>query len=102
MKKTLLFFTILCCTTTLNAQEWMKDIHKANPNFFDIQKAFYDNFKDKNKEKEVAGEEDGNYEKFKRWEWYWEQRVGKSGEFPQSDVLWNELQKYNESHSNNK
>lgn len=96
MKKifTLLFsFSFLVCT--INAQEWMKNVNQVNPNFFYIQKAFYTFWEGKTIEKGKG------YKQFKRWEWYWEQRVGSDGQFPQSDVLWTESNKYFEIHPNN-
>ncbi len=90
-----LFAAVLC-----NGQTWMKNVKKENPTFYDIQKAFYDSNKDKKEIKKKKALEDGDYEKFKRWEWYWGQRVGKSGEFPASDILWKEFKKYNDAHSN--
>jgi len=96
MKKifTLLFsFSFLVCT--INAQEWMKNVNQENPNFFEIQKAFYTFWEGKTIEKGKG------YKQFKRWEWYWEQRVGSDGQFPQSDVLWTESNKYFEIHPNN-
>ena len=96
MKKifTLLFsFSFLVCT--INAQEWMKNVNQVNPNFFEIQKAFYTFWEGKTIEKGKG------YKQFKRWEWYWEQRVGSDGQFPQSDVLWTESNKYFEIHPNN-
>ena len=45
--------------------------------FFDVQKAFYSQLKNINS-KEI----DGPYQKFKRWEWYWENRIDSSGNFP--------------------
>ncbi len=82
-----------------SAQSWMKGVTKANPNFFDIQKAFYDNYREDTSETDnIVGENDGDYEKFKRWEWYWEQRVGRTGEFPPANVQWTEWDKYTQSH----
>ncbi|MCU0359623.1 MAG: T9SS type A sorting domain-containing protein [Bacteroidia bacterium] len=80
----------------VHAQVWMKDIQNENPNFYEIQKAFNDYWKDRPVEKGKG------YKQFKRWEWYWQQRVGPNGEFPKNTVLHDELAKYNELHSNEK
>ncbi len=76
-----------------------KGIIKSSPNFFEIQKAFYENYKSDTSESEsIDGEKDDEFEKFKRWEWYWEQRVGISGEFPPANVLLTEWDKYSQAH----
>lgn len=67
-------------------------------NFHDMQAAFEQYCQEK-------GIENGKYledgelkkafgwKKIKRWEWFWEQRVGESGEFPKHDVVWEEWEK---------
>ena len=84
----LLFFT----NNLVTAQEWTKNLPQKAPSeitFFDYQKAFYQ-YCDK------IGVEDGYYfdqygekhkmsgwKQFKRWEWFWEQRVDpQTGKFP--------------------
>src|SRR5258706_12290487 len=67
---------------TLTAQQWMDNIRKGNRNFYEIQKSFYkyhDSVKatqrsiidpdEKDKE-----EDEGEFSKFKRWEWFMEPR----------------------------
>lgn len=61
----------------------------SEPNFYDIQKGFNTYWETRTPEKG-----DG-YKPFKRWEWYWEQRVGPSGVFPPSDINYTELAKFN-------
>ena len=57
-----------------------------NNTFYEIRKAFYDNYNldTANGIEEVEEHGDGDLQKFKRWEWYWEQRVNEKGEFPKS------------------
>jgi photosystem II stability/assembly factor-like uncharacterized protein len=50
---------------------------KNNLNFFEVRKTFYSQFENTNT-KDV----DGPFQKFKRWEWYWESRVDSLGNFP--------------------
>lgn len=90
---TLLFLIIVI---HVNAQEWMNSLRNSNPNFFEIQKAFNDYWKDKPQEKGKG------YKQFKRWEWFWSQRVGKNGEFPKSSVLWDEMANYHNSNHSQK
>lgn len=96
MKKLLLIATIVFTVMTVNAQEWMNDINKKNPTFFDIKDAFNNYWQGKTIEKGKG------YKPFKRWEWYWEQRVGLNGNFPEQNILWTELEKYNNRSATNK
>ena len=101
MKK-LQLTTILLVALSMNvfSQTWKAGITNPNPNFIDIQKAFYDNYKPDTAEHDGDAEEkDGEVEKFKRWEWYWGQRVGQSGVFPPANILWTEFETYNLTHS---
>ncbi|MBI3258780.1 MAG: T9SS type A sorting domain-containing protein [Ignavibacteriae bacterium] len=71
----------------------------TSPNFFEIQKRSLEYFKthpvtpskDKNKE-----HEDGSYSNYKRWEWFWKQRVTPDGKFPDPMVVYNETVKKRE------
>jgi photosystem II stability/assembly factor-like uncharacterized protein len=98
MKKKLLTIILAILCLSINAQEWTKNIKTSKPNFFEIQKAFNDYQKDNETELKSSTsnnkEKDGDYEKFKRWEWYWKQRVDNGGNFPESDVLVKENEKY--------
>lgn len=96
MKKNILLLTLILIIFKSNAQVWVRDINSENPNFFEIQTAFNNYWKDKPIEKGKG------YKPFKRWEWYWEQRVGLDGLFPSPDVLWTESEKYNAQLSINK
>lgn len=79
----------------LQGQEWMKKLPNTKSrnelSLKDYQNAFYTYLKEakaeevnNNQESEILDE---NYEKFKRWEWFWESRVDpKTGAFPQQDA----------------
>ena len=79
-------------TQGLEAQPWIENVKSENPTFQDIQKSFYDYWKDKTIEKGTG------YKQFKRWEWYWEPRILPDGHFPSSSITWDEYQKYLETH----
>jgi photosystem II stability/assembly factor-like uncharacterized protein len=96
MKKLLLFIVSVFAISSVNAQLWMKDINTENQNFYDIKNAFNNYWNGKTIEKGKG------YKPFKRWEWYWEQRVGPDGSFPESDILFTELKKYNDKLALNK
>lgn len=89
---TLLLFIGSGTLSVLHAQDWLKNLPKTKSQkqvltLKDYQKAFYSYFKEARSE-EVNGKKeneilDENYEKFKRWEWFWESRVDpKTGAFP--------------------
>ncbi len=98
MKYKVLFFIFFTVFFNLAfSQPWLKDSGKAL-NFFEIQNQFKEHWKDKNN---PGG---AGYNVFKRWEWYWESRVGKSGEFPPANHLnaeWNKFFKTNSKRSIN-
>ncbi len=62
-------------------------------NFFEIQQQFNDTWKD-----QPVGKGSG-YNIFRRWEWYWEQRVGSEGLFPTNDIIVREWKKYTAEHA---
>ena len=76
----------------LFAQDWVTYVKdqttgKEN-NFYAVQKAFNDYWKDKTPTKGIG------YKQFRRWEWYWEQRVNADGSFPPNDIVVKEWSKY--------
>ncbi len=79
-----------------------KDFQKSDPTFFDIQREFYAHYDPAHaaEPEDEDGNKDGEFEKFKRWEWYWQPRVGTTGKFPAPDVLLTEWNKYVQSHPN--
>ncbi len=90
---------ILLFSISLSAQPWMEllpqeKIENGELTFFDYQNAFNDYWEpknvdngyyiDKNGEKVKAG----GWKQFKRWEWYWENRVNPTtGEFPSTSAI---------------
>jgi len=76
-KKLLLLLGVLIGMMRGISQPWMDGFSdNKEPNFFDIQRAFESYWIDKPHERGTG------YHVFKRWEWYWEPRVGLSGTFP--------------------
>jgi photosystem II stability/assembly factor-like uncharacterized protein len=72
------------------AQPWNTNITDPNANFFDIQKAFNTYWQG------ITPNKGEGYTQFKRWEWFWEQRVGQTGQFPPSDLNYTEYLKFTE------
>lgn len=70
---------------------------KSNPNFFDIQRSFLEEYSKKKTKNENILDDESNGEgmlyHFKRWEWFWKQRILPDGEFPQPMILQDIYQK---------
>lgn len=74
-KTCILAFVLLSIGAPLFAQSWV-DTAGTSTNFYSIQRSFNEYWKDRPIEKGRG------YKQFKRWEWFWEQRVAPTGEFP--------------------
>lgn len=72
----------------------------SEPNFFEIQKRAYEYFKQHNLSTESEDGEElpeaGGMAQFKRWEWFWQQRIGPDGKFPDPMVIYNATAKHKE------
>lgn len=86
MKRILLFILFFFGTINLFAQDqsWVSMMQDPNANFYDIQKAFYAEWKDKEPSKGQG------YKQFKRWENFMAPRVYPTGKLPH-DIISNEL-----------
>ena len=68
------------------AQPWMQSVPESQrDNFYTIQKSFNEFWKDKDTREKGKG-----WKQFKRWEWFWEQRVFPDGRFPDPMHLYHE------------
>lgn len=88
MKNIVLLFICVFTVQFLSAQHWATVKAAPEANFFEKQTAFQDYWEGKEYEKGKG------YKQFKRWEWFWEQRVGDSGEFPSPTHIWDEYERY--------
>ncbi|WP_210466820.1 Ig-like domain-containing protein [Rufibacter roseolus] len=70
---------------------------KKNPNFHEVKRAFDTYWKGNVPAGGVVPKGKG-YKQFKRWEWFWEPRVGASGVFPSPSVVAEEWEKYKAAH----
>lgn len=103
----LVVIAFLITTSYLNSQPWMDILRSRLPNpsmatshqwnFYEIQQAAYEYWKDKDTTQRSIG-----WKPFKRWEYFWEQRVYPTGEFPPAgqDIL--EAQKFEQLYGNKK
>lgn len=76
-----------------NGSQWIKMMQDPSANFYETQKAFNSYWKDKDISK------GSGWKPFKRWEWFWEQRIDKQGNLPAPDKNYKEYIKYKSSHS---
>ncbi len=79
---------MLLSSGSLLSQGWNKEDLKPNKNFYEIQKSFNSYWIDKNIHEKGKG-----WKNFKRWEWFWGQRVYPDGKFPNPDQTYLEYQK---------
>ncbi|MBN2637568.1 MAG: T9SS type A sorting domain-containing protein [Bacteroidales bacterium] len=103
-----LILLVLFVRPAVHAQEWIKNLPqnktKQQLTLPDYQNAF-DKYWNEEEKKGVGFKEDAeseirdeNYEKYKRWEWYWETRVDPTtGLFPVQDA-WDVYQEFKQSH----
>lgn len=80
MKKNYITLIALIIAKIATAQPWSQEVKSQGASFFDIQNAFNKYWQTQEREKG-----DG-YNLYKRWEWFWEPRVGKDGVFPDADI----------------
>lgn len=102
-----LVLVLVFFTPVLKSQPWMDNLKSRLPspelgtshqwNFYEIQQAAYEYWRDKDTTQRSIG-----WKPFKRWEYFWEQRVFPTGEFPPAgnDIL--EAQKFEQLYGNKK
>ncbi len=78
MKNLILMSIIICFSFNVTySQAWIDNLNDAErANFNSIQKSFNEFWKDKEVKRGMG------WKQFKRWEYFWEQRLYPSGEFP--------------------
>jgi photosystem II stability/assembly factor-like uncharacterized protein len=97
MRSFLVAILALIFTFNANAQTDEKENAWYNwdksRNFYEIQEDFNNYWNDKNITPETPKEDRGGWKQFKRWEWFWGQRVSPTGEFPPTGFVYNEYLK---------
>lgn len=88
--KTILGFSI--CVLIINQSLAQKSTH-----LFDSVKKKYFNLITSEK---TDLEADGVFQKYKRWEYYWEHHLTEDGRFPEDNLVWKELENRNKIHNN--
>lgn len=111
--KTGIVIASLLLTVSLSAQQWKNNlpeekVQNGTLTFFDIQKAFNDYWEPFNVRDgyylDASGEKvrAAGWKQFRRWEWYWENRINpETGEFP-STSAWEELVKFEKENPGSK
>ncbi len=94
------------CSGNAEAQSWINtpgwrnrlaDVDTRPLNFYEIRDAFTQYCKKQAAAYKLEeGDQVRGYNQFKRWEWFQEQRLYPSGEFPLQSFLWAELDRYNQ------
>ncbi|MBF03369.1 MAG: hypothetical protein CMP76_08750 [Flavobacterium sp.] len=102
MKKIVLLTFILSSYFAFSQNSWQELMHTKEANFFVIQNDFnvYYNQHMVDSKKIPKGK---GIKQFKRWEYYWQQRVDANGNFPKNGSVLEEIQKYRNTkgtHSN--
>ncbi len=101
MKRALLVFLLLFAVSNkLYSQDedspnWMNVNFKHN--FYDIQADFNKYWEGRKITPKTPRDERAGWKQFKRWEWFWEQRVTPSGVFPKPSHTMEEYLKYRAS-----
>jgi len=80
----------ICFCSIVQGQPWIDAAKKSDGsyNFFDVQRQFEAYWKDRPKERSKG------IKPYKRWEYYWENRVDAKGNFPPADIKRTEWEKY--------
>ncbi len=86
----LAYFCVLT-VLVLTAQAYSQQ--STSPNFFDIQKQTSEHFKTLKTSSSNKEKKDGAWANFKRWEWFWKQRISPDGQFPNPMTVYNETVK---------
>ena len=76
----------------VHAQPWLSD--GGSHNFFAIQKEFNDYWQNKTVERGKG------WKQFKRWEWYWQDRVDSLGHFPPAGLVLDNFTKFKRENKN--
>ncbi len=88
--KNISFCFLFFISFNLQSQSWLEAMNGNN--FNEAKRLFYEYWKNKPIQKGHG------YKTFKRWEWYWENRVNVNGTFPQSGATMQAYENYKSRH----
>ncbi|OFY80957.1 MAG: hypothetical protein A2281_12930 [Bacteroidetes bacterium RIFOXYA12_FULL_38_20] len=101
MKKFILFVLVAAFSGTLSAQQWLqpeyfKPADPLNVSFYDIQNAF----KLWSEGKDISDLK--GWKRYKRWEWFYGQRMDENGFLPDPSINWKEWERFNRNFPKNR
>jgi len=100
MRKLILIVFILTSALSFSQDKWQQMMFDKSANFFEIQADFDLYYKNVMSNSKTIPKGKG-VKQFKRWEYYWESRVDKNGNFPKAGNILKEISNY-AGFSNNK
>jgi len=96
-KSTLFLLTLLFVSNAVFSQDtWQEMIQDPTVNFFDVQQAFENDLGN------VPYEKGLGIKQYRRWEYYWKDRVDERGNRPEPGHVLNEMTNYYNTHSNSR
>jgi PKD repeat protein len=96
-KSTLFLLALLFVSNTVFSQgTWQEMIQDPSVNFFDVQQAFNDDLGN------VPYKKGLGIKQYRRWEYYWENRVDERGFYPEPGHVLNEMTDYYNTHTDSR
>ncbi|MBI5215150.1 MAG: choice-of-anchor D domain-containing protein [Ignavibacteriae bacterium] len=89
-----LIATLFLVFTFVHAQAWKEKPGTNERNLYSLQQAFNQYWEGKDTKAKGKG-----WKQFKRWEWFWQQRVDENGDLPASDILYQRMKEYSAQYS---
>ncbi|PWI30617.1 hypothetical protein DI383_03975 [Flavobacteriaceae bacterium LYZ1037] len=101
MRKTLLLLSLFITSIAFCQEQWQTKMYDREANFNDIRQDFEKYYQKTidNTNKIPKGK---GIKQFKRWEYYWKQRVDENGNFPSEGHVLNEMTRYKNSQTLNR
>ncbi|NJM78429.1 MAG: T9SS sorting signal type C domain-containing protein [Flavobacterium sp.] len=99
MKKYYIIITILFYSLIYSQNNWQSLMHDRNANFNEIQESFESYLKKNAYDSKIIPKGYG-IKQFRRWEYYWQNRVDINGDFPKEGHVLEEILKYRKVEQN--
>ncbi len=98
-----LFIVLFSCSSLLHAQPWKDKLGDNERNLYKIQSEFNKVYEGREparglEEKEKDEENSAGWMIYKRWEWFWSQRVYPTGDLPAPDILQTRMKEYEDKY----
>ena len=99
MKKTILILFMVIGAMSYSQDKWQEQMFDKNANFHEIKADFETYYNSKVSNPKILPKGKG-IKQFKRWEYYWENRVDENGNFPPNGYVLEEIERYRNSQAN--